>query len=97
MTPGQRSQFDLGDVVISAGADAVFNELGDLLEPYLTRYRHQDWGDTRTYGCTMNEMAVRFADAPIIAFYTLRDNRTLIVISTDTERKRTEVFLLEEA
>lgn len=96
MTPGQRSKFDLGDVKVTQAASVVFDELGDLLEPYLTRYQHQDWGDTGPLGRTLNEMAVRLHDGPVIAWYTLRDQRTLIVIATETDRSGTEVSLAEE-
>jgi len=44
MSPGRRTTFQLGEFVVSSGLRAALDQTGEIVDPYVVRFLHGDYG-----------------------------------------------------
>ena len=85
-------KFSLGQIVITANANAVLPELDVVLA--LQRHHSGDWGDVDEHDRQMNEDALRNGDRLVSIYKSVRDQKFYII--TEWDRSVTTVLLPED-
>jgi hypothetical protein len=89
-----RTQFALGQVMMTPGAAAAFAATGEHPFPFLARHQQGDWGHVSPEDAAENAFSVAHGFR-ILSTYTLKDG-TRIWILTEADRSATTILLPDE-
>ena len=97
--PPRRVTFKLGQIIMDPKVLAALDKTGEILDPYLERYRHSDFGAISEEDKNLNNEALREGGL-LFGIYQLKD-RTQFIIETYSEnengvRDQTNVYLAED-
>jgi hypothetical protein len=85
--------FELGQLVITDGAQAVLTTLGMTPLQLISRHRKHDWGDVPHESKQANQRALREGGA-LHSSYTLGTH--VICVTTNLQRSLTTILLADE-
>ncbi len=88
------SKLELGRLSVTPAAAEALDENGQVVENFITRHQHGDWGDVTDEDGEENEQALR-SRGPVRSAYVLDDGEILWV-TTEPDRGRTIVHLVFE-
>lgn len=90
----RRSNFKIGQLLVTPGALAAFTESGESPWAYLVRHMSSDWGEVDHEDWKLNDEAVK-ENTRILSAYSLK-SAVRIWIITEADRSSTVILLPSE-
>jgi hypothetical protein len=87
-------KFELGQLVMTPGADEAMREAQHVPPEFLLRHKHGDWGDLPPEDIQENERALRLGSRLFSAYRTRTEDRLWVI--TEWDRSVTTLLLPEE-
>lgn len=87
-------KFELGQMVMTPGADEAMREARHVPPEFLLRHKHGDWGDLPPEDVQENERALRVGSRLFSAYRTRTDAKLWVI--TEWDRSVTTLLLPEE-
>ena len=88
------STFDLGQLVMTPGADLAMRAARQVPPEFLLRHKHGDWGDLPPEDLQENERALRVGSRLFSAYRTRTEEKLWVI--TEWDRSVTTLLLPEE-
>jgi hypothetical protein len=87
-------KFELGQMVMTPGADLAMRAAQQVPPEFLLRHKHGDWGDLPPEDVQENERALRVGSRLLSSYRTRADERLWVI--TEWDRSVTTLLLPEE-
>jgi hypothetical protein len=90
----QPGKFDLGQLVMTLGANQAMQEAQQVPLEFLLRHKHGDWGELCAEDRRENERALRVGSRLLSSYHTRHDEKLWVI--TEWDRSVTTLLLPEE-